>query len=131
MAKIRYVGKADREIDSKAGTGVVWHGHGDVQTVPDWAVDKLIRFKDMWELAVPLDAVAAAESIRERAADVKTEEDAGIWRMEVTQRMQNMDKDQLEAFAKQHFNVDLDKRRSAASMRAEIDSLIDRFGLPE
>ncbi len=129
--KIKYIGKAAREIDSKAGTGVVWNGPGDVQEVPDWAAPKLLRFKDMWEQVGETDSAAMAESLRDHAAEVKTEEDAGIWRTEVTARMQNMDKAQLEQFAKSHFNVDLDKRRSAEKLRQEIDSLIDRYGLPE
>lgn len=47
--RVRYVGHKDRKADNVAGTGVVWHGHGDVQTVPDAAWGKLGVHPDVWE----------------------------------------------------------------------------------
>ncbi len=37
--------------------------------------------------------------------------------------LDQMDKEALEAYAKQHFGVDLDRRKSEATMRAEIREL--------
>jgi hypothetical protein len=41
-----------------------------------------------------------------------------------------MDKDSLETFAKNHFRIDLDKRKSVANLREAVTQLVDRFGAP-
>ena len=40
-----------------------------------------------------------------------------------------MDKEALEAFAKTHFSVDLDKRKSVDSLRQQVTNLVDQFGV--
>ena len=35
-----------------------------------------------------------------------------------------MDKEQLEMFAKEHFNIDLDRRRSKSNLRKQVKELI-------
>ena len=46
---IEYVGKKPRKPDNVAGTGIVWHGPGDVQEVPDPAAcARLLRHTDVW-----------------------------------------------------------------------------------
>ncbi len=50
MTKIRYIGKKERRADTMYGTGLVWHGFGDVQTCDDPAkVKLLLRHTDMFE----------------------------------------------------------------------------------
>jgi hypothetical protein len=70
MAKIRYIGKKERRADTMYGTGLVWHGHGDVQTCEDPAKAKLLlRHADMFELVGEGAAPAPAPSTP-GAADV-------------------------------------------------------------
>jgi hypothetical protein len=52
MAKIQYVGLKEARADTVAGTGIVWHGQGDVREVPDLAVSRLLRHPDIWRLHV-------------------------------------------------------------------------------
>jgi len=50
--KIRYIGKKPSRADTLYGTGLVWNGHGDVQTCTDPAKAKLLlRHTDMFEPA--------------------------------------------------------------------------------
>lgn len=50
MTKIRYIGKKERRADTMYGTGLVWHGAGDVQSCEDPAKAKLLlRHTDMFE----------------------------------------------------------------------------------
>jgi hypothetical protein len=47
---VRYVGQKTQRADTVAGTGLTWYGHGDIQSVPLAAWDKLKRHPDVWEL---------------------------------------------------------------------------------
>jgi hypothetical protein len=49
MALIEYVGAKPSKPDNVAGTGIVWHGPGDVQEVPDPAACALLlRHREVW-----------------------------------------------------------------------------------
>ncbi len=51
MYRIKYIGKKDISTDTVAGTGTVWHGHGDVQTiVEEDAAAKLLRHSGTYVL---------------------------------------------------------------------------------
>lgn len=49
--KVIYVGQKAVKEDNVAGSGAVWMGHGDVQTVPDAAWLRLSRHSDVWRAA--------------------------------------------------------------------------------
>lgn len=49
--RVQYVGHKPTKEDNVAGTGVVWLGHGDVQSVPEQAWGRLARHPDIWRLA--------------------------------------------------------------------------------
>ena len=73
---IEYVGKKPIKPDNVAGTGIVWHGPGDVQEVPDPAAcAKLLRHQDVWreqikaELVVDGIAKSVPEALLTPAAD--------------------------------------------------------------
>lgn len=55
---VRYVGLKPSRNDNVAGTGLTWHGQGDVQAVPAAAWDKLKRHPDVWELVPSSEAPA-------------------------------------------------------------------------
>lgn len=123
---------------------------GDVKLVPDRDMKALLRFIEFRRAAaIPSQEAegqgktgatstdGAAESSPEldealRAQAVVEEQEQATKRsteallLEVTQ----MDKAQLVEFAKQHFGADLDKRRSADTLRNEVTGLIQQHGAP-
>jgi hypothetical protein len=129
MPKVMYVGNKPFEKDSKAGTGVVWTGKGDIQDVPGYAVPKLIRYADVWKL-VEGDNLEIAESIKHNEASKAQSITEELDMKDLSLRIQDMGKDQLEEVAQKWWNVSLDKRRSVAALREEVMKQIDRFGLP-
>lgn len=54
--RVEYIGKKDTRVDTVAGTGVVWYGTGDVQTVPAEAWPRMSRHADVWRLAEEQDS---------------------------------------------------------------------------
>lgn len=57
LMKIRYVGHKAEKPDNVAGSGIVWHGHGDVQEVPAGFAAKLLKHVDVWDAAGPAEPV--------------------------------------------------------------------------
>lgn len=51
MIEVMYLGHKPSKLDTVAGTGIVWDGHGDVKPVPDAAASVLLRFRDVWAAA--------------------------------------------------------------------------------
>ena len=58
-----YIGHKERKVDNVAGSGAVWHGHGDVQSVtpPQWG--QLSKHPQVWSLAQSVTPVASAASM--------------------------------------------------------------------
>lgn len=48
--RVQYIGEKPLKEDNVAGTGVVWHGKGDVQTVPGAAWPRLAVHTAVWQL---------------------------------------------------------------------------------
>ena len=48
--QVRYIGVKPRQTDCLAGTGTVWNGPGDVQTVPLKAWEKFSKHPTVYEL---------------------------------------------------------------------------------
>lgn len=48
--QVEYVGQKPIKHDNVAGTGIVWNGPGDVQTVPNEAWARMARHADVWRL---------------------------------------------------------------------------------
>jgi hypothetical protein len=46
---LRYVGRKPIKADSVARTGIVWNGHGDIQSVPDDKAGLFLEHPDIWE----------------------------------------------------------------------------------
>lgn len=46
---LRYIGQCAIKDDNVLRTGIRWHGHGDIQAVPDWAAPRLLSHRDVWE----------------------------------------------------------------------------------
>ncbi|MDF0750283.1 hypothetical protein NLU14_08575 [Marinobacter sp. 71-i] len=121
--KIQYVGRQRTHRERLYGTGVVFAGRGDVQEIED---EKLARKM----LSRHPDQYAEVEA--EPSADAQKTGDPGGDNTPAPQI--NIDgtltpiakatKDQLEAFAREQFDVELDKRNTKDDLIAEILALI-------
>ncbi|ULJ66646.1 hypothetical protein [Wielerella bovis] len=99
--------------------------------VPFLVARKLLQHIDLFEQGV-LDDVADDDTadLTEAAQVVKqAQDDALNETFDVFNSVAQMDKNALAAFAKQHFNQDLNKKKSVETLRDEVRGLIDQFGL--
>lgn len=63
LIPVVYIGHKERKVDNVAGSGAVWHGHGDVQSVtpPQWG--QLSKHPQVWSLEQSVTPVASAASM--------------------------------------------------------------------
>lgn len=54
LIEIQYVGRKPRKKDTVAGTGIIWHGRGDVQLVPRAVAQRLCDYPDIWRRTLPM-----------------------------------------------------------------------------
>lgn len=57
LIPVVYIGHKERKVDNVAGSGVVWHGHGDVQgvTPPQWGL--LSKHPQVWARDVDVESI--------------------------------------------------------------------------
>lgn len=120
---IKYVGKRPTYIDGMYGTHTAF-AQGETVMVDAAIAVKMLRHPDQYELGKAKGAAPAVEQPTEKPM----KEDEAT--QDLRDQIANMDKDSLETFAKNHFRVDLDKRKSVSSLRDAVTHLIDRFGAP-
>ena len=75
---------------------------------------------------VPGDKKAAPKQAEVIAEPAKNDENDT---QEVRDSFNTMDKDALEAYARTHFRVELDKRKSLQSLRGQVTQLVDQYGI--
>lgn len=128
MQNIRYIGKKERKVDTVAGTGIVWNGHGDVQAVPDSAVKKLLEHTDSFELATDVPPAAATTSeptvVTPTMTDPKKDEDDN--QRPSLPNLETMDKAALKEFAQREFGHTFHPNTGEAKMRDAIVGLMNR-----
>lgn len=122
LTPIKYIGKRPTYIDGMYGTKTAFV-QGETAMVDADIAARMLKHTDTYELGKAKGAAPAVE------LPVKTEKED-----EATQDLRDqiniMDKDSLETFAKNHFRIDLDKRKSVSSLREAVTQLVDRFGAP-
>ena len=119
---VKYEGPRATYREGTYGSGLMWT-KGETKLVPAALAEKLLRHAPVY---VPGDKKAApkqAEAIAEPAK--KDENDT----QEVRDSFNTMDKDALEAYARTHFRVELDKRKSLQSLRGQVTQLVDQYGI--
>lgn len=150
---VEYIGKKPKKEDNVAGTGVVWHGAGDVQMVDRAAAAKLIYYTDVWRLAPQEAAVAVVpkkpapvnvvpdpnaplpKTEPVNPAPVNPEPPANQQHKEPTPEEQaalamsffnpeGATKAELAVYAKREFNVDLPDTMKKDEMQAKVKELI-------
>lgn len=135
MAKIEYIGKKDQKTDNVAGTETVWNGTGDVQEVSDpIAVEKMLAHPDVWALAQgeprrepkkakPVGRVITNPPSRVAKKDQEEDEDAPP-----VVNFGRLNTNALAAYARKHFNVEVDRKQDIQVIRAEVAALAARAG---
>ena len=146
LTKLTYTG---RKLYRDKVMGTVWMP-GDTNPVTDKAAEKLLRFAEFAradakqakpkqaekveqdddamltpEQQAEADAQAAALLQAQQAEKVEQDEQAARESMLLT--VDSMDKGALEEYARK-YEVELDKRRSLDTLRAEVANLIEQFG---
>lgn len=133
MTAISYIGKKPFS-DRLYNTGLTFDV-GQVREVPDEMARLFLRHQDLFVLS---DKPAkkdkpksddTQELIDEHAKVTaqKTKDENDLQDLYV--QVHNMDKDALEQFAKDHYQIDLNKRKSLENLREEVVGLIDQFGV--
>lgn len=124
---VKYVGRRDSYIENTYGTKLRFEP-GQQRLVPADKARLMLSHPDVWALGElqRAEAPPPEDDKAGKAQDV-TEEKA----QEQRDVIAVMDKNALVSFAKNNFRMDLDKRRSVDSLRAEVTRLVDQYGAPE
>lgn len=132
MTNVRYIGKKPFN-DRLYNTGLTFDV-GQVREVPDDMARLFLRHQDLFVLSdkpTKKDKPKSddtQELIDEHAKVTaqKTKDENDLQDLYV--QVHNMDKDALEQFAKDRYQIDLNKRKSLENLREEVVGLIDQFG---
>lgn len=125
MIPIKYVGHRPVYRDGACGSELTFE-QGQTLLVDDECARKMLRHPSVYERgdAAAGDVVVTEPLSGKKEGKETTEEDAQATRDTIA----TMTKDALEQYAKTHFRVDLDKRRSVADLRTQVTALFDQFG---
>lgn len=126
--KIKYIGTKALKRDVVAGTGIEWHGNGDVQEVQDaTAAAKLLAFVDIWRQEVADKSDAPRLPVAPQTSATAT----GLGRPLLFDRDDNeialddMADAELMAFARTH-EIPVDGRLKGDRLRAAIRAALDK-----
>lgn len=125
---IAYIGRREQHRDSTYGTGdwVKWQ----VKRVAVPIAAKMLRHPDVYVVGPVAEHDGAVDVVLE-APEKSEKEIAGEAIQQALDAVQAMEADALHEFAQRNFNMKLDRRKSAASLRIDAQQLIHRFGLPQ
>lgn len=135
MQTILYIGTTSF-TDRLYNTGLTFHPRQRRQLPADTA-RLFLRHADLFELAKadkPEDITKQKDDDTQEQLAKQAKKDAQKTKddnvlQELYVQVSTMDKDALEQFAKDHYQVNLDKRRSLDNLREEVVGLIDQFGV--
>ena len=123
MIPIKYIGHRPVYRDGACGSEIVFEQGQTLQVDDEFAV-KMLRHPSVYERGeLSEDEGKPAKAKPAKATD--DEDSAQTMRDSIVQ----MNKAALETFAKTHFSVDLDKRKSVGDLRAQVTGMVDQFGI--
>lgn len=117
QVSVKYIGKRAQYTEAAYGTRIVFL-QGQSRLVPADKARLLLRHPDVY---VPGAADAASSVV---AADLHEADDV----QDMRDAIAIMDKEALSVYAKTHFQINIDKRKAVDTLRAEVTSMVDRFG---
>ena len=147
---VRYIGRRDTFTDRLYDSGLSFV-KGQVREVPNETARSLLRHVDLFEQVTaqdiePVPQAAEVANASAKKGSQKLDDTEQLMKAAAAKKAEKIDevtnvsdlhdqvarmttKDTLEKFAKDHFNVDLDKRQKVDELKAEVHTLIDRFGV--
>lgn len=124
LVRLKYVGKKPVAFDNLMYSGTRWDGPGDIKAVAPHVAKTLLRFPDQWAL---VGTTPALRSMIDKPTVVEIKgidgESIEVTETELERDLEKMNKAQLVAYAKRHFNADLLMRKSTKELRAAIEEL--------
>lgn len=130
---VKYVGRRDSWTDRLYGTGLTFT-KDQVRFVPSESARQLLKHTDLFTedataKPAPEKKTDDTEQAMAQAEAQKAEQNAKVNAVaDLHDQVNQMTKDALEQFAKDKFNIDLDKRQKVDDLKKEVHTLIDRFG---
>ena len=138
LVPVKYIGPRAEWYDRLYGTGLMFSS-GQTRNLPTDIARQLLRHGDLFEKAdQPPFETADGEAVTadddtarlleqgKQAEDAKHEQQVSI--QDLYDQIDQMDKSSLESFASTKYRIDLDKRKSVDSLRAQVKQLVDQFG---
>ncbi len=134
MTVISYIGKKPF-VDRLYNTGLTFDV-GQVRDVPEDMARLFLRHKDLFavsdkapKVSKPKETDNTQALIDQKAKETAEKNKSENNLQELYTQVSVMDKDALEQFAKDHYQIDLNKRKSLENLREEVVGLIDQFGV--
>lgn len=125
---VKYVGRRPIYVEGAYGSKLVFTT-GETKLVPGDLAAKLLMHPDVYVLGDVVTSPGFA--LEEPDARASTEQDQEGTLQDIRDAINIMDKDALEQFARFHFKVDIDKRRSAAHLRQLVTQMVDQYGVAQ
>lgn len=122
---IKYVGRRASHTDGMYGTRLTWAA-GETLQVPAVIAAKMLAHPDVYQLGEPVVGVLPPLPDTSKAKEEQVQEDRAF---DMRQSIAAMNKDGVVSFVKTNFRVDLDKKQSVASLRAQATQLVDQYGV--
>lgn len=123
MTPIKYIGHRPTYREGCYGSGIVFAKDGVINVEDDALANKLLRHPDVY---VKADVAAEAAPVVVPKAPTNDQEDAA---QDTRDSIMAMDKAALASYAKTHFSVEVDQRKSVGSLRTQVVGLFDQFGV--
>lgn len=126
MTPIKYIGHRKQYREGAYGSGLIFTQGETLNVEDDALAAKLLKHKDVY---VRGDAEEATETVAK--AKTVAQDDEEDKAQDARDAIARMNKDALETYAKTHFSVDLDKRKSVDALRQHVTQLFDQYGTGE
>lgn len=141
LIAVEYIGYRPSFRDHLYGTGLVFTT-GQVRNVPAELARKLLRHHDLFKEGTPADveqteppkteptlddeAVQAVEAANKAKQEEKDQESKV---QDLHDTINTMDKTALEAFARENYRQELDKRLSLPKLRDQVRGFVEQYGV--
>lgn len=122
MIPIKYIGHREVYTDGACGSGLTFV-KGQPLAVEDGFAVRMLKHPSVYERG---DAEETAGEAPKKAKSHLDDDDPD---QTARDAISTMTKDALSTYAKTHFSVDLDKRKSVGDLRAQVTGLFDQFGI--
>ena len=124
LIPLKYIGKRESYTEGTYGSNIVFT-KGETVLVDAELAEKLLRHPDCYVRGEEVDAPSAVIPKRNPHTELEDTEAA----QEARDLIANMDKPALIEYAKVNYRMDLDGRKSVASLRTEVIQLVDLSGV--